>query len=60
MQKSYQYLCVAEGKLETSVKASSDVLSLPLFPELTEDSARSVVRALEEAGRMKAAHDDEQ
>jgi dTDP-4-amino-4,6-dideoxygalactose transaminase len=51
MQGAYRHLGVTEGHLSVSEKASSNILSLPLFPELSEDSAESVVGALEEARR---------
>ena len=51
MQKSYLHLYADEVKLDVSSKASSEVLSLPLFPELSKDSARSVATALKESYR---------
>ena len=45
-QECFQSLCYEIGSLPETERASSDVLSLPIFPELTEAEIRYVVSQL--------------
>jgi len=47
MQPAYRHLGYKEGQLPEAVRASGEVLSLPLYPEMTEEQARAVAEALE-------------
>ena len=48
-QECYQYLGYAEGSLPETEKAAGQVLSLPIFPELTALEIETVVTCLAEA-----------
>ncbi len=51
MQKAFAWLGVPKGSLPVTEKAAAEVLSLPLYPELTEGQARRVAEALKVALR---------
>ena len=40
------------GRLERSERLAREVLSLPLYPELTDDEAAAVINAVREACRV--------
>ena len=46
LQECFQDLGYKEGNLPISERASREVLSLPMFPELTEDEQDYLVRAI--------------
>jgi len=46
LQKAFSYLGYKQGDFPISEAASREVLSLPIFPELTEAQQRSVVAAI--------------
>lgn len=46
LQECFENLGCKEGELPVSEKASREVLSLPVFPELTEEEQQSVVKAI--------------
>jgi dTDP-4-amino-4,6-dideoxygalactose transaminase len=48
LQKCLAYLGYAAGDLPESEKAATDVLALPIFPELTSDEQSAVVSAIAE------------
>jgi len=48
LQKTLAYLGYAMGDLPESEKAATDVLALPMFPELTSDEQSAVVSAIAE------------
>jgi dTDP-4-amino-4,6-dideoxygalactose transaminase len=45
-QPAYQHLGYAEGDFPCAERACREVLSLPLYPELTEDELRHVAAAV--------------
>ena len=53
MQKSFDYLCNELGSLPETEQAAGEVLSLPIFPELTEQEIRFVVDSLAAAMRSQ-------
>ena len=46
LQKSFAYLGYAPGDLPESERAATDVLALPMFPELREDEQQYVVECV--------------
>jgi dTDP-4-amino-4,6-dideoxygalactose transaminase len=46
LQRAFAYLNYSAGDFPASEAASSEVLSLPIYPELTEEQQRSVVAAI--------------
>jgi dTDP-4-amino-4,6-dideoxygalactose transaminase len=48
LQKLYHDLGYAEGSLPVSEQAAREVLSLPMYPELTDEQIRTVVEAIGE------------
>jgi dTDP-4-amino-4,6-dideoxygalactose transaminase len=48
LQECYKYLNYKEGNLPISEKMSKEVLSLPIYPELTESQQRKVVEYIKE------------
>jgi len=46
LQKIYESLGYREGDLPVAEKASKEVLSLPIYPELGEDKVELVVREI--------------
>ena len=40
--KAYEYLCTGRGDCRESTKASGEILSLPMFPELEEEEIRHI------------------
>jgi dTDP-4-amino-4,6-dideoxygalactose transaminase len=55
MQPAYADLGYAHGAFPHSERASQQVLSLPLYPELSEDAINQVASAVEKATPRKAA-----
>jgi len=49
LQKAYEYLGHKEGDFPVSEKGALGILSLPMFPELTEDDVKEVVSLLKKA-----------
>ena len=48
LQQCYEDLEYKEGDLPESEKASKETISIPIYPELTEEQQRYVVKAIEE------------
>jgi len=48
-QRCFDYLGYSEGDLPNCEQASKDVLSIPIYPELTEEQMDEVVRGVAEA-----------
>jgi len=48
LQGLYDDLGYTEGSLPASEQAAHQVLSLPIYPELTEDQIQTVVQAIDE------------
>lgn len=48
LQKVHEYLCVGKGSLPVSEKNTEMVISLPMFPELTEEEQRTVAETVKE------------
>jgi dTDP-4-amino-4,6-dideoxygalactose transaminase len=51
LQKAYGDLGHRRGDFPHAERAAAEVLSLPMFPELTEDQQDAVVAAVREVGR---------
>ena len=49
LQAAYQGLGMKQGSLPASEQAARDVLSLPMYPELTEEQVRTVADAVKKA-----------
>ena len=47
LQPAYRYLGYQEGDFPITEQAASEVLSLPLYPEMTDEQLQFVVRTLE-------------
>lgn len=45
-QRAYQHLGFQEGAFPVTERVSSELLSLPMFPQITEEQQRSVVEAI--------------
>ena len=48
-QKAFEYLGYKSGAFPESERASREVLSLPIYPELTEEQQHRVVAAIAES-----------
>jgi dTDP-4-amino-4,6-dideoxygalactose transaminase len=48
LQPVFAYLGLKVGDMPVSEKAASEVLALPMFPELTEAEIRQVVESIAE------------
>jgi len=49
LQKAFRYLGYQQGDFPEAERASAEVLSLPIYPELAEEQQRSIVTAIAEA-----------
>jgi dTDP-4-amino-4,6-dideoxygalactose transaminase len=49
LQKAYQYLGYGEGDFPVAERIGRECLTLPLFPEMTEEQQTAVVAAIKEA-----------
>ncbi|MCZ6766217.1 MAG: DegT/DnrJ/EryC1/StrS family aminotransferase [bacterium] len=49
LQKAYEYLGYSEGAFPNAEKATREILSLPMFAELTNEMVDEVITALKEA-----------
>ncbi|MEO7723589.1 MAG: DegT/DnrJ/EryC1/StrS family aminotransferase [Chthoniobacterales bacterium] len=49
LQKAYQHLGYAPGALPVSERTAAEFLSLPMYPELTEDQTKVVTEAVKSA-----------
>jgi dTDP-4-amino-4,6-dideoxygalactose transaminase len=49
LQECYSYLGLAEGSFPVTERASKEMLSLPMFPELTEEEIEYVVQTIKQA-----------
>jgi dTDP-4-amino-4,6-dideoxygalactose transaminase len=49
LQKAYEYLGMKPGSLPMAEQAAAEVLSLPLYPELTEAQIKAVAEAVKKA-----------
>ena len=47
-QKAFAHLGYKEGNFPVSEKYAKEILSLPMFPELTEDQISYVVKSIKE------------
>jgi len=54
LQKAYQYLDHCEGSFPVAEQAAREILSLPLFPELSQSEAQRVVSVLKRVCEQKA------
>ena len=54
-QECFQHLCYELGSLPETEKASVEVMSLPIFPELREDEIDYVVATLENAMQTRSS-----
>jgi len=52
-QQAYQYLGYRQGDFPNSEAYAEQILSLPMFPELTEKQIRYVTKTISEFGRCK-------
>ncbi len=48
MQQAYRWLGLGEGSFTEAEKAAREILSLPLYPELTDQDVRSIARLINE------------
>jgi dTDP-4-amino-4,6-dideoxygalactose transaminase len=55
LQKAYSYLELAPGSYPVSEQCSGEILSLPMYPSLTEEQIRTVVRELTSSRNLVAA-----
>ncbi|MCO5062884.1 MAG: DegT/DnrJ/EryC1/StrS family aminotransferase [Rhizobiaceae bacterium] len=55
LQKAHEDLGHKAGDFPVSEKAAAEVLSLPLFPEMTDEQVRTVAEAIENGGQRIAA-----
>lgn len=46
LQEAYDHLCVRRGSLPVTERCAEEFLSLPMFPELTDDQISTVVQEL--------------
>jgi dTDP-4-amino-4,6-dideoxygalactose transaminase len=51
LQPAFAFLGGKAGDLPVAEKATAEILSLPLYPELTDEQARTVVAAVRDAAR---------
>jgi dTDP-4-amino-4,6-dideoxygalactose transaminase len=49
LQAAFKYLGLGEGSFPVAEKAASEILSLPIFPEITADQQARVVESLQRA-----------
>jgi dTDP-4-amino-4,6-dideoxygalactose transaminase len=49
LQRAFKHLAYQSGDFPESERASAEVLSLPIYPELTEEQQRTVVEAIAES-----------
>ena len=54
-QECFQHLCYEIGSLPETEKAAAEVMSLPIFPELTEPEIDYVVASLDRAMRTSSS-----
>jgi dTDP-4-amino-4,6-dideoxygalactose transaminase len=47
LQKAFAFLCYQSGQMPVAEAASHEVLSLPVYPELTDQQQDKVVKAIE-------------
>ncbi|MBX3596116.1 MAG: DegT/DnrJ/EryC1/StrS family aminotransferase [Rhizobiaceae bacterium] len=55
LQKAHEDLGYKSGDFPASEKAASEVLSLPIFPEMTDDQVQTVADTINSGGQRKAA-----
>lgn len=53
LQPAYRYAGSGGGSLPETEKAAREVLSLPMYPELTDGEQRAVVEAIQEYGKRR-------
>jgi dTDP-4-amino-4,6-dideoxygalactose transaminase len=54
LQEAYADLGYRRGDFPVSEAAASQVLSLPIFPEMTTEQVHAVAASLDEAGRVSS------
>jgi dTDP-4-amino-4,6-dideoxygalactose transaminase len=59
LHPAYSQLRGTERRLAESERASGEVVSLPLFPELTDHEIEAVIRAVQDAARSSASVADD-
>ena len=55
LQKAYQALCYQEGDLPVTERVAAEILSLPMYPQLSDAQQHRVVEALSGCRAMQAA-----
>jgi dTDP-4-amino-4,6-dideoxygalactose transaminase len=53
LQKAYEHLGYKEGSFPVSEKMAQEILSLPMYPELTDDQQKQVVERIIELFSIK-------